>query len=395
MSQNTFTQFQLPPDATLADLPSYDFQVDDDTLGKIITDRFKAEPELPGVIVMDDDRVLGVISQRRFFERMTQQYSLDLYSRRPLKAFLETTRLNIQPLILPYHCTIADAANQALSRSLEFIYEPLLVVGISHEYRLVDVNVLLMAEAQILVSVNTIIEGQRQHAQQLLENLTLEQARTREYAQQLEAEKLETQRTNRILENQQRELRQQARQITALNQRFIEISRLLSMEGKKAFQATFAGVNSICQTTDQVRQIGEVLERELEIVDSATKQIEHVSRQVKHLALQAALIVNRAGGEMSGFEFITTEINNLGTQTAKANSQVNEIASRFHLRIKELVEAAQSGEGTARSLIQKIQQAEIALNELESLLGEQPQESGLWRSGTEGVAHFPQSASSS
>jgi hypothetical protein len=50
---------------------------------------------------------------------------------------------------------------------------------------------------------------------------------------------------------------------------------------------------------------------------------------------------------------------------------MDRIASRFKQRIQELTTAAQAGTSTARSLVTKIQQAEIALAELEALVYQQ------------------------
>ncbi len=363
---------QLTPSSTLADLPYYDFQVDGDTLGQVVAGQFKAQPELPGVIVVEGSKMLGAISQRKFFERMSQRFSLELYLKRPIKIMPEIAKAEVEPLILPSNFRIGEAAGQALSRPPEFIYEPIVVVLPNQQLHLVDVYIVLLAQSQILTKINEFIDRQRQEAQNYLKRLEIEQTRTKEYANQLEVKQQEVLRVNHMLERQQGELRQQAEQISELNQRFIEISQLLSVEGKKAFQATFAGVNTICRNTDQVVQAGNLLERDLEVVDTATTLIESISRQVKHLALQAALIMNRSGGQMPGFDYIINEIGNLGTQTFNATNQVNEMASRFKSRIKELTSAAQAGEVTARSLIQKIQQAEMALSELEDLLSEQP-----------------------
>lgn len=367
---------RLTPNATLADLPHQDFQVEGDTLGQVVAAQFKAQPELPGVIVVEGAKILGVISQRKFFERMSQRFSLELYLKRPIQILPEIASAEAEPLMLPSDCSIGEAAQRALNRPLEFLYEPIVLILPDQQLRLVNITIVLLAQSQILTKVNIFIERQRREVQQSVQRLEIEQSRTKQYALQLEGKQQEILRANQMLERQQAELRSQAEQISHLNQRFIDISQLLSVEGKRAFQATFAGVNAICRNTDQVVQAGDLLERDLEVVDTATTLIENISRQVKHLALQAALIMNRSEGQMPGFDFIINEIGNLGTQSFKATNQVNEMASRFKMRIKELTNAAQAGEVTARSLIQKIQQAEIALSELEDLLSEQPLTSG-------------------
>lgn len=361
---------KLSPESTLADLPTYSFRVEPETSGQVVAQQFKAQPQLPGVVIMADQDLIGVISQAKFFERMSQRFSLELYLKRPIQLLPEVATPTVAPLVLPSSCKIGPAVESALGRPSSFAYEPILIRQKDGIY-LLDLHDVLLAQTKILGTINKFIEKQHQQTRQLLESLKVEQARTKEYATRLEEEQSETQRVNQILENQQQEMRQQAKRITRLNHRFINISQLLSSEGKKAFEATFIGVSAISKDTDRVFRLGELLERDLEIVDQATHQIEHVSRQVKHLALQASLIVSRSGGQITGFDFITNEINKLGNQAVIANQQVDEIANRFRQRIREVIDAAQSGERTAQSLIQEIQQAETALAQLEALVNEQ------------------------
>ncbi|APB33705.1 methyl-accepting chemotaxis sensory transducer [Gloeomargarita lithophora Alchichica-D10] len=354
-------------DYRVSDLPYSDFCVDPSTPGKEVWHRVQEDTELSGVILQREDQLVGMISRRRFLERMSRPYSLEIYLKRPIEAILEVE--NVPVLEVSGDARIDEVAAAALNRPIELVYEPVVVISSDQPPRLVDLHVLLLAQSQMLAATNAIVQQKTAETQSSLDRLTEEQNKVREYTRLLEIKQMENKQRNDLLQVQQNELSLKSKEIEELNERFVRIGQLLSLEGKKAFQATFAGVNSICGTTDQIINIGEALEKELEAVDSATKIIEDVSKQVRHLAVQAAVVANQSGGQLAGFSYITSEIGKLVSQTFEASSQVNRVATRFRTKIQENGEAAHSTAETARSLIQKIQRAEVALAELEQVVG--------------------------
>ncbi|MCS7293447.1 MAG: hypothetical protein RMI89_10845 [Gloeomargarita sp. SKYBB_i_bin120] len=354
-------------DYRVSDLPYTDYCVDPSTPGKEVWTRMQEDAELSGVIIMRQDQLVGMISRRRFLERMSRPYSLEIYLKRPIEAVLEVE--NVPVLEVPADARIDEVVTLALNRPIELVYEPVVVISPDQPPRLVDLHVLLLAQSQMLAASNAIVQQQKAELQNSLDRLTQEQNKVREYTRLLEIKQMESKQRNDLLQAQQEELTRKTKEIEELNERFVRIGQLLSLEGKKAFQATFSGVNSICNTTDQIISVGQALEKELEAVDSATKIIEEVSKQVRHLAVQAAVIANQSGGQLAGFGYITSEIGKLVSQTFEASSQVNRIASRFRSKIQENSEAARSTAEIARSLLQKVQRAEAALAELEQVVG--------------------------
>ena len=360
---------KLTADSTLADLPTHDFQVNVTTCGQVVAEHFQSHPELPGVIITDGSQLVGMISRQRFVEKMSQPYSLELYRKRPIQAVLET--MKNQPLHLPHDDKIDDAARSALARPVELLYEPIIVVDEAHQMRLLDLHSLLVSQSQILVLVNEIAHQQRLEAQEYSARLNKEKEKVKEYTRILEARRDEIQKRNHELAAKQAELVKQEQQISDLNKRFVQISQLLCTEGKKAFQATFDSVKTMNRSTNQIIYTGKALAGELETVNAATKMIENVSKQVMHLGVKAAVVANQAGGQVSSFSQVVTEISNLGSQTLAASNKVNQIANRFKARIQELTAAAGAGESKSQAVIPQIQRAEKALEKLEGLLNEQ------------------------
>ena len=60
----------------------------------------------------------------------------------------------------------------------------------------------------------------------------------------------------------------------------------------------------------------------------------------------------------------------LASKTFELGTQIEQIASRFKLRVHELTEAARAGANVAKSVTEKIERAEMALLELEDLIAE-------------------------
>jgi hypothetical protein len=352
---------------TLGDLSLHHFQITPDTLGQVIAEEFDQKPNLPGVIVAKGSQIIGVISRRRFHERISKAYGQELFLRRPIHVFLEMMEDDTGFLHLLMSDRIEDAMRLALQRPSTDWYEPIVVVPTGENqpkpqvYFLLDFHTLLLAQSQILTATN-------QKMQQQTKKLEQERQKVRDYAALLEQQQATIQERNQQLERQKTDLVKQSQEISKLNRKFFQIGQLLSLEGKRAFHATFEGVNAICQSTDQIARNGHLLREELETVRDTSALIEKVSNQVRHLAIQAAIVANHIGAEMVGFSHVTDEIGKLGSQIIGAGRQMDAIASRFEARLHELMGSAQAGTDVARSMVEQVQKAQEALIQLEHLV---------------------------
>lgn len=365
---------QITPQSTLGDLPLNDFQVGPNTLGRAIAHHLKQRPDLPGVIIVDRKGILGMISRRNCQIQIATAKTKDTFLQQPVMAYLQAYKKQTRFLKLRDSESIDVAVRLGLSRPSKDIYEPIVVCftdsGLPdfQAFFLLDFKTLLIAQSKIVAAINLEIHTSRTETQHYLHKLEAEQQKVREYTKLLESQKTVIQERNLLLESQQIELLEQAREISNYNKRLIKIGKLLSSEGKKAFQATFAGVNAICQNTAQIVTTGRLLSSELQTIRETSKLIEEISRQVQHLAVQAAIVANRTSFEMRGFGQITGEIGKLVGQTFEAAERTEQVAERFRTHIANLTQSAHEGTSTARSLVGKIEQAETALAELEALV---------------------------
>jgi len=373
---------QLTPNSTLGDLPLHDFQVPPKTPGKVLANVFAKRPELPGAIVADESRMIGMISRRKFNDWMSSPYGIDVFLESPIETFFQMITQKAELLQLPDTERVDIAVKQAISRAAEDMYEPIVIVyeDLSlpdfQVYFLLDFVTLILAQNQIFTVVNKGIQQKSVRSNYQLK-LEQEHLKIEEYHKIFESQKAAVKERNQLLETQRIEIVKKTEEIAQLNQRVQRIGQLISQKATKAFRATFSGVNVICRHTNQIVDIGQLLSEELERIQDTSQLIKTVSQQVRHLAVKAAIVANNSGTELHGFSQITTEIGTLVSQTFEAGRQMDLSANRFMQKIQAFTESAHRGMRVTKSLIQEIEQAEMALAELETLVQEHDSNLGL------------------
>ncbi|MEG4320818.1 diguanylate cyclase [Microcoleus sp. Aus8_D4] len=137
----------LTLESTLKDMAVLNFQIEASSLAKDVARLFQSHPLLPGVILTVNGDFLGMISRRRFMERMSRPYGVDIFACRPIMALYQIAQTDI--LILPGVALIVMAAQRAVQRPPEQLYEPIVVQLAPQVYRLLDVHQVLVALSQI------------------------------------------------------------------------------------------------------------------------------------------------------------------------------------------------------------------------------------------------------
>lgn len=153
---------KLLSNSTVAELPAYDIAVDASTYTKEVEEIFNANHDLPGILILVEDQLLGVVSREKFLEYMSRLFSRDLYSQRPVRLLYEA--INIKPLELTSNIGIHEAARAALSRPRDVAYEPIAVRCEARTYRLMSVHMLIQAQSHLLALANDMIQQQKEVA---------------------------------------------------------------------------------------------------------------------------------------------------------------------------------------------------------------------------------------
>ena len=111
--------------STVGDLPLYNFAVETSHRGQDIATIFEQYSLLPGVILVEDGKFIGMISRRRFLEYLLRPQGLKLFLQQPLRVLYSYAQ--IKNLIVPDSTTILTTTQLALRRSPELLGEPIVI----------------------------------------------------------------------------------------------------------------------------------------------------------------------------------------------------------------------------------------------------------------------------
>lgn len=136
----------LTLDSTLQELPLYQFQTDLSCLGIDVAQVFEQHPLLPGVILVEQEQFVGMISRQQLLEYLLRPHGVDLFLKLPLQVL--SSYVPKSWLMLEDTTFILRAAQQALRRSPDCSADPI-VVQQSSGYHLLDVHALNIAYWQI------------------------------------------------------------------------------------------------------------------------------------------------------------------------------------------------------------------------------------------------------
>ncbi|MBD2343557.1 sensor histidine kinase [Anabaena subtropica] len=151
-------------DSTVLELPMYTFQVEVSFTGAEVAKYFDKDPLLPGVILLDQGKFIGMISRRRLVEFLIRPYGQELFNKQPLDVLYSYARTAI--MVLVDTTPILTAMQNTLRRSPEFLAEPLVVQTAENDYRLLDPHELNIAAWQIR-GIETQVRYERSQAQMI------------------------------------------------------------------------------------------------------------------------------------------------------------------------------------------------------------------------------------
>ncbi|MFB2937676.1 sensor histidine kinase [Aerosakkonemataceae cyanobacterium BLCC-F154] len=137
----------LSIDSTLATLPLYSFAADVNCLTIEVVEILEKHSKLPGVILLDQGKFVGMISRLRLLENLVLSEQQNLFLEKSLQLLYNYARTDV--LILPETTPILVAAQMALRRSSELLGEPIVIQSEAQTYQLLDIHELNIAHWQI------------------------------------------------------------------------------------------------------------------------------------------------------------------------------------------------------------------------------------------------------
>ena len=151
-----------PLDATLETLPLHHFVGDQSHLIGEVTPFFEHYPTCPGILVMEQGQLMGMISRQQVLEWLINPRA-NLFEH-PLSFLIRMAR--VEPLTLPVTTSLLDAAQQLLSQPITQQSDPIVVRIDANTYRLLDARVLLRAAWQVR-DMDTRLRLERSHIQMI------------------------------------------------------------------------------------------------------------------------------------------------------------------------------------------------------------------------------------
>jgi len=148
---------QLYPPVSVGELPSHEYQVSVETITEEVSLHLEAHPEIPGVVLVRDDKIHSMIPRSKMFERLGHRYGVELFLRKPIIELQENLGTTI--FRISSNTRINTAADIAIGRQSKNIYDPLIMEYDDGSFRQLDMHILLMAQSLVMENMNNIISS--------------------------------------------------------------------------------------------------------------------------------------------------------------------------------------------------------------------------------------------
>lgn len=159
---------RLTTESIIGELPFWEVTLSVDHTGKEAARCFEQERRLPGIFLRDGETYVGIISRERFYENVVQMHGSEVFYNGKLRHFLKT--VPAQSMQFDYRTSIVNASEACLKRSMEFIYEPLVVIFPDRLPGIIDYHDLNLAQTWLLGLAKEIAQEQKRAADEA--NLT-------------------------------------------------------------------------------------------------------------------------------------------------------------------------------------------------------------------------------
>jgi len=161
---SVFTPFGAAtyPPVSVGELSSYNYQVPLETITENIAAYLEDHPEVPGVILTQNDRLHSMITRRQLFERLAHRFGVELFIRKPIYQLQESLvqeSLDVSARAISANTRIHTAVNIALNRLPLNMYDPLVIQYEDGGLRMLDMHVLLTAQSLATENVNNIVSN--------------------------------------------------------------------------------------------------------------------------------------------------------------------------------------------------------------------------------------------
>ena len=152
-----FPTGHIPVPVCIGDLPMSDYTASRHALTETISAHMQSNILIPGVILLDNQKLIGVIPRHKMFERLGKRYGVELFLRKPIGELGK--ELGIGTFTLKSHLSINIAVKLALSRTENNIYDPIIVEKEDGSHTLLDMYILLLTQSQLSTNLSGIVSS--------------------------------------------------------------------------------------------------------------------------------------------------------------------------------------------------------------------------------------------
>jgi signal transduction histidine kinase len=152
--------FNLHIKSTLAELTLIDSKFEIRTKVTDIRKYLYNNPKTPGVLIIDNDKLVTLISRQSFFENYSKPYSAEIYSKRNMQFYIENFENLDYVLVLPSNEEIIKALQIKFNTPNHKLEQPVIVKFDNGEYKILDSYQLILAQTYISsLAINALKEA--------------------------------------------------------------------------------------------------------------------------------------------------------------------------------------------------------------------------------------------
>ena len=168
---------------TLGEISLWDSVIDTHSPVREIDKLLLENPDLPGFVVTEDSKIVGLLSTKRFLAILSRQFAREVLTKGFVLSLFNFEIVDTEPLIFNADTSIPDACQKAISRPFLNSYEPVIVLDIGGP-KVLSVDLLMRIQTELLQETlkhekSLVLEEQKTSAQLRQAMLQLEETRDR------------------------------------------------------------------------------------------------------------------------------------------------------------------------------------------------------------------------